>query len=727
MSITIPYSPIGAHDDYSLFQSFIKDFLVELRKKAISKGSKEKDLWPITAIEMRYLWVGPSDKIYELDEIASVVGKSRERVRQVLLAFSTKVKRIIGDGEVIDGISSTDEAKDVYKKFVADLKPIENITILKHKFGFNEQDEKTLLCLLDALDYDCSKRKDMDEQYAISPKQFELSLGSLFKKASILKKFFNDNPVSKSFQKEVKSFFVKQRWSNEECSSMEAFLKSDEHEYEWSSPDALGNNWISLRWEALSGEDKRIERILYEFAQNDQNNPPISLQVLRKEYDKRAAINGLKPLSENPTIGGKHIEKLGNGIYRYTFNPKKAKIDLHSELKKFLAINNGICTLNEALAYAQSLNPEYKRSTVARYLKEIGWMPPKKKQKPTLSKEEVIRTCAFILRDKNVRLNINHELIPLFQKKTGKNGFNQTSFGNLLKKAKGVLFNFLGNGMIELCVPSNCVDSFDYSIFSHDPHQDRKSHPRLIRNAAVEHLLNAPGFKLTKKALFDMVIEDGLYPRGISKTNVYKHFKDNIFIDDGKRKGGSYTLNIDLYNKEHGFGDTFNWETLSTQIVQFVNDSRLDNSVVEKMYAIMQNVIIKPFDKSCEMWRILKLLDGYINGNVTDNESELLLYKLHIGLELYLKQYYNEQYSQDALSKYISSLQIRGALPSQNGNYAIGSIEHDISIQTGRMIKNRNHICHILNQGYNDPAFYNSNIRKALSYYLYVAAYALKH
>jgi hypothetical protein len=124
------------------------------------------------------------------------------------------------------------------------------------------------------------------------------------------------------------------------------------------------------------------------------------------------------------------------------------------------------------------------------------------------------------------------------------------------------------------------------------------------------------------------------------------------------------------------------------------------------------------------MWRILKLLDTYLGGHATDSDAELLVYKMYIGLEKYLKLYeYHPNI--EGLGHYVQHLQAIGSLPDRVGKYTLDSIPDKIAKMTGLLIANRNNISHNLNEGYNNRQFYDRNIKTALKYYLLVAGFDL--
>lgn len=740
MSVFIPHN-CQSTEMVDIFRSFISDFCTEIKKK-------KPNAWGPDAFWLKYL---SNDGVYDNGEIANHLPKKvvGERVRQVLTVYSKGILGMLKDGVEFKGMLPSPQMKACFDGLFRDLKPVEQFDLLLERYGFGYKDATILLCFLDCLNYDVIRQKNLDP-YAISREKFGRALSKLEKHISPLSKHLRNTPVPRCYETDVLPFMRGKKWDDELQNLMTEFLKADEHEYEWSGPDDMGHTWVAKRWEALGGEDKRVERILYDYyISSNQTEGWMNIGEIRKKYDHLADLYRLPHMSLNPNFGGEHTESRTNGDYRYSVNPTDIKIDMHQELRSYMAQKNGLSSLADALAFANT-RKTCSESLVTRYLVENGclggrlkginetyycrkedldkytdFMPTGRKGKVTAS--EVIQAAKDILIRENRPLHINNELIPFFEKKTGKQDINKVSFRNLLKKADSVLFEFPQSGMIRLRLPIDQAKAFDIdSIFANTKSRSQgNTREGLVQEVAAEILLAAPGYTMKKQALRDAIIDEGAYPKTVNITNLYGYLNNSLFKSVGKVRGSSYILDLTEYNKRFGFEDSFNWSTLKTQLVSWVNDKRLDDAVAEKMYSIMEDVAVKPFDNSCEMWRILKMLNGYFNGNPTSNDKELLVFKLHVGLEVYLKQYGGNPYSQDALRACILSLQRDKKLPVQTyGQYPAGTIENDIDTMTGEMISIRNNICHKLNEGYNIDTFYGKRIKECLKYYLLVAAYA---
>lgn len=737
MSVLIPIT-CPSKEMVDVFRSFFNDFCRELKKR-------RPDTWQPEAFWIKYL---SNYGIYKNSEIAQrmpvkVVG---ERVRQVLERYSVGILGMLKNGTEFNGMLPSPEMKTAFDRLFQDLKPVERFDMLLERYGFGKKDADILLCMLDCLNYDLIRNQDLDP-YVISKEIFGRANTKLANHISPLSRHLRSNPVPRCYETDVLPFMRSKKWDDGLQQLMTEFLRANEHEYEWSGPDSMGHTWVAKRWEALGGEDKRMERILYDYyTSSNQTDGWMNVNEIRKEYDHRADLYRLPHMSLNPSFSGEHVDSRGNGDYRYSVNPVKITIDMHQELRSYMAGKNGLSTLADAFAFANTLK-KCSESLVTRYLSENGCVGGRLKGaaetyycreedldkypsfivrgKGKVTAGEVISAAKEILIKAGKPLDINDELLPLFEKKTGKQGLNKVSFRNLLKRAECILFDFPKKGMIRFSIPLDQAKAFDVDSLFPPREKTRKE---FVQEVAAEILLASPDHTMKKADLCKAILEEGAYPETVNITNLYGYLNTSLFTSVGRWRGGSYTLDIAEYNKRFGFEDSFNWITLKSQVVSLVNDPRLDASVADKMYSIMENVAVLPFDNSCEMWRILKLLNGYLNGKPTANDKELLVFKLQVGLEVYLKQYAGNPSSQDTLYPCIANLQGNGKLPTRMaGKYPAGSIEYDIDVLTGKMISIRNNICHRLNEGYNNDKFYAQRIVESLKYYLLVAAYAVKH
>ena len=669
-TVVIPYSQ-QSQDAYPMMRAFIKDFIVELKNISVLGGGKKSDMWKIDALRLKYLWEGPIDnRVLSNKEIAGIVGCTAENVRkQIEDELAPALVRCLRTGGAFRGLTPSMEMQRIYAGFEKDLKPVEFFPLLQKREGVQVEDWRTLMLFLHGLDYYRSENDDT-KGLCISKEIFGRKTSQLVRRAAELKKYFKEDPRPLKYSLEVLPYMKnKKKWTDEECKQMETYFHAASDEYEWGS-DSLGEPTVALRWEALGGVDNQTVRILFEYGEKNPSAPYMEKEELRMEYNRRALLHGIDALMPNWSVNGKnkHIEHKGNGFYRYVNGPKIVKVDFHEVLKVFVAQNAGKVSPDDAITFGKAQHRG--ESTVRRYLKEIDCK---------LYKDPQDGLKYYVHKDYG-------DLYP-----------------NLIPDPMG------------------------------EPDPNKRKRPEspktiLLKKVSVEQLLQADAFTMTKKALYDAVVAEY---EGNSRNNVYKIFKkladEGVFIGDARRQGGSYRLDIARYNEINGLNDGFDWVLLKRSIAfRMASCPLVDEKVVERMHAIMERGAIPDFDKSNEMWRILKLLDTYLNGKSTDEETELLIYKLLIGLEKYLKlfKYYPRV---GGLGNYINHLQALGVFPQAPGvaAYSPGSASSEIQGLSGWVISTRNKICHDLNEEHNNPKYYEDTVNKALKYYLLVAAYDL--
>ena len=491
----IPYSHKSSQD-YAMMRSFIKDFIVELKKTFIIHGSKPTDMWKLTALQLKYLWEGPEDsKDYSDKDIAAIVGKTPERVRSVMLEIAVEAMDMLKTGKAFENIVASNDMRQVFKTFKKDLNAIELFDLLARRYKVDQEDKKTLQFYLDGLRYKRSDSK-YNKPYCIDTKVFDDSAITILKKyAGIITKFFKKDPRPLRFETEVYDFMKNEKkWTEEERGLIEAYLRADTGEYEWLGQDDFGNHLVALKWEALDAVDSRMVRILFDYGKNHESDPYMNIDELVNMFNLLAAKNGIDPLPASQSIPRHpHIESIGYGRCRYVGVASNARVDLRAEIKKYVANHNGIVVVDEVLAFAQGLNPRYSLSTVDRYLREAG--------------------CITDTWNKiHYAIHSDPGSISKYAQMTGR----------ILRGPQQPY-----------------------------PHQPRKS-PKsaALRAKAIDILYHAPGHKLPKKDLINALTP--YYTGKSPQTNLPKILKDEIFISEGSGKGSSYSLDMNVYNREFG-------------------------------------------------------------------------------------------------------------------------------------------------------------------------------
>lgn len=491
--IEIPYSHKST-SVYAMLKAFIKDFIVELQKTYIAQGSRPMDMWKLPALQLKYFWDGPEDsKDYSDKDIAAIVGKTPERVRSVMLEIAVEAMDMLETGKEFENIVASNDMRQVFKTFKNNLNAIELFDLLARRYEVDKEDKKTLHFYLDGLKYKRSDSK-YNKPYCIDTKVFDDSAITILKKyADIITKFFKKDPRPLRFETEVFGFMKNEKkWTDEERRLIEAYLRADTGEYEWLGQDDLGNHLVALKWEALDAVDSRLARILFEYGKSHEDDPFMNIDELVNAFNLQAAKYGIDPIPAGQSIPKHpHIQPLGNGRFRYAGVITNSQIDLRAEMKKYVANNNGIVIVDDALAFAQSLNPKYSLSTAKRYLREAGCI--------------------------NDTWNKTHYAVH-----------NDPDTLSRYAQISGKILTGSRPG----------------------PRAIKSPKSEALRAKAIDLLYHAPGHKMTKKDLVDNLTPyyTGKYP----KTNIPNALKDPIFISEGFGKGSSWSLNMNLYNSEFG-------------------------------------------------------------------------------------------------------------------------------------------------------------------------------
>lgn len=749
--ISIPYSN-ASEGRYDMMRAFIKDFIVELRNVFVAEGSKPYMMWKIDALRMQYLWESSNDN-NPLDDatIGSVLNKDRESVRkQTEILREECIKMLTENGYDKCGIEASSKMKAEFSSFMSELRPVEMLSVIQEHLNSGE-DARTPLFFLEGLGYKCSRA------FCVSTSAFGKKGISILNKLTVNG---NDGPLAKYFKKEsiplrfvsdVKVFMkTKLKYDDDKCRILEAYLRANTEEYEWDK-DETGAEIVAMKWEHLDAVKNKQARIIYDFNRANGWDKIISQDEVFRQYYARNVLHGLN--DENTTIEKIerhiHIEFLGNSQYRFLANPNTIRLDISSELEKYVVENSGKVTLDDVTNFVLSINPSYSQNTILqtyvpkancrslridgnRYVIHKTHKEYKKKRPKQLTIETAIRTTVQILVGEKRPLDYKTELIPLFKKNSGVNTFNGYTLKSMLKKAENELFEFRDDNTIDLLVTDDEATAFPYEVYAPKaPGRKGDGSTKLIRNLAVEQLYYTQGHTMTKKALFDSV--KNRFPDNKSKTGIYKVFKDDpIFIETGKKgKGGSYTLDIILYNKEHGINSkviadsSFDWDSLKSSIVDQMKNPHLDKAVCDNMLGIIKKCIPDiDFDCNNEFWRMLNLLGRYYDNKTSEDETMLLAWMLYLGVEKYLRAYMPiPDVSATGLGEYITILQRKGLFPDRYTNYPVGSVSDEIRRITGMVISIRNGIGHTLNQGYNEKSRLEQSIKMAVKYYLLVAAY----
>lgn len=758
--IVIPFETSGSA--YEMMRHFIRDYIQSLQKVFVNKGGKDYDLWKITAMKLRYLWETPKDDV-ELDvlTIASVIGKNRESVRKQTEILRDEGTHLLEGDEEYFGICASPEITAIFREFKKGVQPVVILPILQKKLG-SGGDTRTLKFFLEGMGYKCAT------SYCVHvPTLGEDALSRLNKMTNNgfggdLVRYLKNEAIPLAYETDVHLYMrTELHWDERDCILMKAYLKANTDEFEWTQAD--GDELIEIKWEHLDAVDSRIANIVFRFNQQNGWNSSIGKAEIIKRYNHLAdRFKGVEKLTHNINIppDHEHIELIGNAQYRYCANrPTREKVNIAEKIKQFVAQLGGIAEFSKVRDFVFSINPSYAEQTIRQtFIPNAGCKTIVKKQinyvlnqsyidlHPEISAKvektkllqavSTIEITANILSKERRPLRIKEDLIPKFKVVSKLDGFSVAAYKRMLLKAENTVFQLSNDGhTILLLLTPDELSTFDFDYYAPKrPGRKVNEFKSIIRSLAIDKLLYAPDHTLPKRELVNLVKDQ--YPEDKSISGIYAILnQDEMFISSGDKPGSSYTLNVLMYNKEHGITSSslatpvdFNWVFIKESIVKQLHpkNPNLNEKACDSMYKIVSQD--KPFSQDNEFWRILRLLESYYKGTASDNDKELLAYKLFLGLENYLVAYSRVPQLSDqkeGLKYLIDYLQQNGDLPEKGCSRfsPYGSISYEIDRTTGLMIVTRNKICHTLNRGQNKKENIEQNIITALKYYLFVAAY----
>lgn len=370
------------------------------------------------------------------------------------------------------------------------IKRIEVKDLLMKRFGFGH-DEKTLMFYLDGMSYTVTEQAEYNG-FCINTRYYGKGLKSILKAViPSIKDFLSNDPFPIRIE-DVMDHLKGDGADMVKLRLAEDYMLADSGTFEVKEQD--GAQYVSMRWEALPSVSARQARILYDFALKNGFDAFMSKKDLIAEYNTRAyRYDGIDQLVESLSVAkNDHIEFGGNGTYRFIGNPSKktAMIDLRAELLKYLAEHDGIAPFSDLRKLIDDNGWNYSDVTIRTYLKddcESAWIRGEGKRTYF-----ILKTC---------------------WSKYQKEGYYHQSLGHRPGRSSSK-------------APAYKVEIID---------------------RAVAMLKAAPGNTLSKKELFDAVVD--LYPNK-SKNNIYKIFDEEpLLVKSGEGKGASYFLAADAVDK----------------------------------------------------------------------------------------------------------------------------------------------------------------------------------
>ena len=430
------------------------------------------DDWKSKALKITYRYSETDSDNTPNDNAIQQLGKTPWYVQDTLRSIAK---------DFCDGlIAKQDDAIIAFKKGMGHVEVKEKVMA---KFGFGH-DEKTLRFYLDGLGFSVSEQKDAGN-YCINAQYYGRETMSILREViPDVKKYLRSNPVPVLLEQLLVDLKADKQFDMIQLAFAKDYVKADTDYLELIEKD--GDIYVTIKWEKLSVADRTV-RLLYDYGLQNGFDAYMTRDQLIRAYDTKAyQFDGIDPFPASQSIAkDDHIESLKSGSYRYIGNPKnkRAKIDLKSELLKYISIHQGIATFAELRNFVDDNGWKYSDIAIKSYLHDDC---------VTALKEGEGKKAYYILKT----------CWPEYETQ----GFRKA------KKAS--------------TAPKKPTPPPSYKT--------------AIIHKAIQLLKEAPDHSLPKKVLVEAVVD--LYP-GKSITNVYKIFNDDpAFEKKGSGKGSSYVL-----------------------------------------------------------------------------------------------------------------------------------------------------------------------------------------
>lgn len=684
----------------------------------------------------------------DMDYVATTLGISRERVRQILAEVTESCRKIFL-GETVDQIQAEATLVDWFTQLDHKLASAMPLNAFRAITGVDDRDPYSERFLMDILGVYVSTDKS-HEPYVSKGRNlgFAHDMGKVvrfFREQAIpvpmadfdvfLKKTFKDAGLLKNIRDYV--------------------LNCDDYEVSCASD---GSKIIALKWENLLFLPSEIARILYDMKAFDVQDA-VSKEDLIQEYNTRAGLLRKDSISaETPGIS-RHalVLALGkSGFYKIRKYKETFKDGLEFA-REYVRIHLDGSSLQEFIGLCQTegyIKVYGERTMTSYYYTALQPLSKKSQEKRTSSgpsAETVLKTVAEELAKAGKPLQVS----TLGRQVSARLGdIPDPTFRMHLKRAAGILVDLVpaGRKCLMVNLRTSDIDTFDFSQFA--PKTREAAYKSAVEVTAVDELRRAEGHKMQLKELVRKL--RSLLPSGIAPNNIYKVFADNdIFVKTsvGNKRGDNYIeLNPAKYQDVYQKGATeakpeiaaatpahisaepyelsFSWSTLRTilcgQFRSIASGHGMNiRDIINEMYDIMRGDNVQ-VEEGTEEYKILSLLNNYYSSKTSPYDRELLALKLVMGLEPYLKSFYKKVkgtdiYGVNGLGTIIQKLQDEYYLPTDEDGTDIG---RGLNNMIGPVITRRNKI-HTNFEGFSGCAEVNSTMGMFLKFYILTAAYSL--
>lgn len=497
-----------------------------------------------------------------------------------------------------------------------------------------------------------------------------------------------------------------------------------------------GLSTYQLMWQYISNDNDRYERILFENKGCD-----MSRKALLTEYNKRATLYHMnkRKYKDFHLYQTKNIVSQ-NGMWHWVEDGENVKIfnDSRPYIESFVVEMGGRITVGEVVKFLEDEGIALKRSSVETYLNNF-------------CRREKAGSDVFIMSDDSAmrqKGDIALEIIG-FIKGQGQQ-VSVSDIASALSTSPSRIGRMI-NAHPELFVRDSVSGRRNVFITLKPGYDDKpivlnkikrttSKHYNYIKMSAVDILAKAEGHSMPMKDVFDKVKVwiEGL---DISDNNIYKVFKDEIFVKTPIVGGRGKLLSLDmsvynsLYKKDASYAEevksdvdtqkVFNWnedyDELKSAVVEFVKDNPNSSRFNVRDAFDSMNDIMKGTRSSLSpdsyFWLIEELLYNYLHKPTSKIEREFLRDNLAYKYEAFLDNYHyvrcGTKFDIDGLATRIQYLQNEGLLPERYSNWSSPVISD--------IIKKRNKV-HTATRDMD--AAIQKDIKSFLVLYLYTASMA---
>jgi len=684
----------------------------------------------------------------DMDYVATVMGISRERVRQILSDLNGDCRKIFL-GETVGCVRADSNLVSWFRDLDSKLASAMPLSSFRSITGMDGRDPYSERFIMDILGIVISSSKGREQFVSRGNLAFARDMGKVIK-------FFRDCAIPVEFSDfEV---FLKKTFKNEwiRRNMRDYVLHSDDYEV---TQVADGSRTVALKWENLEFFPSETARILFDMNAFEVKDA-VSRTDLINEYNTRARLYRKDTMSVNVPGISRHplVMALGKSGY-YKIQKFGETFDDGLEFaRKYVCDRKDESSAQEFLDICK--DEGYLRIYGERSMSTFFYMcmqPLSKKAEdsssaPSFSSAEILKSAALELEkagEAGLRVS---ELWRRVCSSLGPVPF--PSFRVLVGKAADNLLTLTPGRKRRLTVSLLPIDiaSFDFEQFN--PRSREAAYRSVVVATAVDELRRADGHKMQLMSLVKIL--KGLLPSEIAPNNVYKVFADSeVFVKTsvGNKKGDVYVeLNHDNYSELYEktataaqpsvsavspapavndvYSISFDWSSLRSilcgQFRTAVSGPGMKiGDVIDEMYVILSGKN-KSVEEGTEEYKILSLLNNYYTGKTSPQDRELLAIKLVLGLEPYLKSYYrkisgNELYNVKGLGTIIRELQDCCYLPTEVDGTNLG---RGLSNMTENIIVRRNKV-HTNFEGFSGCSEVNSTLGMFLKYYVLAAAYEL--